>query len=236
MGYWPDDPVSENVGQQLSAKPQFYAHLSCTKKAATLTAGGIALCLSSAVAPLTKELTNTSPDIEIVCDRDGDKGWLLGDSFGFTHGLAESVEVWYQFGRSPIGTSRVKLTNVGDCIKGGFVKDGEIFINAAADQLENDKIDILYPIGGDDTNGVAAALASHLKKYGHNLQVIGLPTTVANALVPFAYSLGANMAAKQSVWFFEHIVVETTGKQKTLIIHEVVSRKYEWLTAASAFC
>jgi pyrophosphate--fructose-6-phosphate 1-phosphotransferase len=185
-------------GQQLYAKSQLYAHLSCTKKVAILTAGGMAPCLSSAFAALTKELTNRSPDIKIVCYRDLYKGWLLRDSFGFTHGLVESIEVSYQFGRSRIGKSRVKLTNVGDCIKGGFIKDGEILLNVAADQLESGKIDILYIIGGDDTNGLATALARHLKKYGHNLQVIGLPTTIDNALIPFADSLRGNMAATQS--------------------------------------
>ncbi|MDR1890922.1 MAG: pyrophosphate--fructose-6-phosphate 1-phosphotransferase [Puniceicoccales bacterium] len=206
------------------------------KKVAILTAGGIAPCLSSAVAALIKEYAKTSPDIEIICYRDGYKGLLLGDSVGVTHGVVESVEVLYQFGGSPIGNSRVKLTNVGDCIKRGFVKDGEIPLNVAAEQLAKDKIDVLHTIGGDDTNGVAANLASHLKENGYNLQVIGLPKTIDNDIIPIAHSLGANTAAEQSALFFEHIVAETTANPKMFIIHEVMGRKCGWLTAASALC
>ncbi|MDR2603321.1 MAG: pyrophosphate--fructose-6-phosphate 1-phosphotransferase [Puniceicoccales bacterium] len=206
------------------------------KRVAILTAGGIAPCLSSAVAALIKEYVKTSPDIEIVCYRDGYKGLLLGDSSSITHGIVESVEVLYQFGGSPIGNSRVKLTNVADCVRRGFVKDGEIPLNVAAEQLVKDKIDILHTIGGDDTNGVAADLAKHLKENGYNLQVIGLPKTIDNDIIPIAHSLGANTAAEQSAQFFEHIVAETTANPKMFIIHEVMGRKCGWLTAASALC
>jgi pyrophosphate--fructose-6-phosphate 1-phosphotransferase len=206
------------------------------KRVAILTAGGIAPCLSSAIAALIKEYVKASSDIEVVCYRDGYKGLLLGDSFSVTHGVVESVEILYQFGGSPIGNSRVKLTNVADCVKRGFVKDGEIPLNVAAEQLVKDKIDVLHTIGGDDTNGVAADLAKHLKENDYNLQVIGLPKTIDNDIVPIAHSLGANTAAEQSARFFEHIVAETTANPKMFIIHEVMGRKCGWLTAASALC
>lgn len=211
------------------------AYLSM-KRVAILTAGGIAPCLSSAIAALIKEYVKASSDIEVVCYRDGYKGLLLGDSFSVTHGVVESVEILYQFGGSPIGNSRVKLTNVADCVKRGFVKDGEVPLNVAAEQLIKDKIDVLHTIGGDDTNGVAADLAKHLKENDYNLQVIGLPKTIDNDIVPIAHSLGANTAAEQSARFFEHIVAETTANPKMFIIHEVMGRKCGWLTAASALC
>ena len=47
----------------------------------------------------------------------------------------------YDFGGSPIGNSRVKLTNVEDCIKKGFVKEGENPLDVAAKQLEKDEIE-----------------------------------------------------------------------------------------------
>ncbi|MDR2779176.1 MAG: pyrophosphate--fructose-6-phosphate 1-phosphotransferase [Puniceicoccales bacterium] len=206
------------------------------KRVAILTAGGIAPCLSSAIAALIKEYAKMSPDIEIVCYRDGYKGLLLGDSFSVTHGIVESVEILYQFGGSPIGNSRVKLTNIEDCTRRGFVKKGEVPLNVAAEQLIKDKIDVLHTIGGDDTNSVAADLASHLKGNGYNLQVIGLPKTIDNDITPIAHSLGANTAAEQSALFFEHIVAETTANPKMFIIHEVMGRKCGWLTAASALC
>jgi pyrophosphate--fructose-6-phosphate 1-phosphotransferase len=78
------------------------------KKIAILTAGGIALCLSSAIAALIKAYVKTSSEIERVCYRNGCKELLLGDLFGVTHTVVESIEILYQFGSISIGNSRVK--------------------------------------------------------------------------------------------------------------------------------
>jgi pyrophosphate--fructose-6-phosphate 1-phosphotransferase len=83
----------------------------------------------------------------------------------------------------------------------------------------------LHIIGDDDINGVAADSASHLKKNGHNFQVIGFPKTRANDIIPIAHLLGANTMARQSALVFEHIAAETTANPKMLIIHEVTGRK-----------
>jgi pyrophosphate--fructose-6-phosphate 1-phosphotransferase len=161
---------------------------------------------------------------------------LLGESVNVTHGVVESVDELYKFGGSPIGNSRVKLTNVEDCVNRGFVKNSESPLAVAAKQLVKDKIDVLHTIGGDDTNAVAADLAKHLRENDYSLQVIGLPKTIDNDIVPVAHSLGANTAAEETASFFEHIVSETTANPKMFIIHEVMGRKCGWLTAASALC
>jgi pyrophosphate--fructose-6-phosphate 1-phosphotransferase len=204
------------------------------KKIAILTAGGIAPCLSSALAALIEEYNKLSSEIEIICYRNGYGGLLLGDSVSVAHGVVESIEYLYKIGGSPIGNSRVKLTNVEDCIKRGFIKDGQNPLDVAAEQLISDKVEVLHTIGGDDTNTTAANLAKHLKEKGYGLQVIGLPKTVDNDIIPIAHSLGANTAAEQTALFFEHIVAEVTANPKMFIIHEVMGRKCGWLTAASA--
>jgi pyrophosphate--fructose-6-phosphate 1-phosphotransferase len=206
------------------------------KKVAILTAGGIAPCLSSAIAALIIEYNNISSDVEIICYRDGYKGLLLGDSVPVSHGIIESASALYKFGGSPIGNSRVKLTNVKDCVKRGLVSEGQIPLQVAAEQLTKDKIDVLHTIGGDDTNTAAADLAKYLSENGHNLQVIGLPKTIDNDITPVAHSLGANTAAEQTAMFFEHVVAEITSTPKTFIIHEVMGRKCGWLTSAAALC
>ena len=48
----------------------------------------------------------------------------------------------YNFGGSFLGNSRVKLTNVDDCIKNNYIKKGQIPLEIAAQQLINDKVDI----------------------------------------------------------------------------------------------
>ena len=203
-------------------------------KVAFLTSGGIAPCLSASIGGLIEKYNELDPNIEMVGYMHGYRGLLLGKSIIFSNEVKKNYQVLYGFGGSPIGNSRVKLTNVEDCIKKGFVKEGENPLDVAAKQLEKDEIDILHTIGGDDTNTMAAALAKHLEKSGKSLTVVGLPKTVDNDVIPVKQTLGAWTAAEQGARFFQNIVNENTTSRRQLIIHEVMGRHCGWLTAGTA--
>jgi len=204
------------------------------KKVAILTAGGLAPCLSSAVGGLIERYTEIAPDIEIICYHGGYKGLLAGDSYKVTPEIREKAHVLHTYGGSPIGNSRVKLTNVKDCIKRGLVKEGQDPQKVAADQLVKDGVDILHTIGGDDTNTAAADLAAFLAKNNYGLTVIGLPKTIDNDVYPIRQSLGAYTAAEQGARFFQNVVAESGANPRMLIVHEVMGRNCGWLTAATA--
>ena len=208
--------------------------MSKPKKVAILTAGGLAPCLSSAVGGLIERYTEIAPDVEIICYRSGYKGLLLGDAYSVTPEVRKKAHLLHGFGGSPIGNSRVKLTNVKDCIKRGLVKEGEDPQKVAADQLIKDGVDVLHTIGGDDTNTAAADLAAFLAKNNYGLTVIGLPKTVDNDVYPIKQSLGAWTAAEQGARYFQNIVAENNANPRMLIIHEVMGRNCGWLTAATA--
>ena len=208
--------------------------MSKPKKVALLTAGGLAPCLSSAISSLIERYTEIDPSIEIICYRSGYKGLLLGDSFVVTPEVREKIALLQKFGGSPIGNSRVKLTNVKDCVKRGLVQKGEEPQKVAADQLIKDNIDILHTIGGDDTNMAAADLAAFLGENNYDLTVIGLPKTVDNDVFPIKQSLGAWTAAEQGARYFSNVVAENNANPRMLIIHEVMGRSCGWLTAATA--
>ena len=203
-------------------------------KVAFLTSGGIAPCLSASIGGLIEKYNELDPNIEMVGYMHGYRGLLLGKSVIFSKEVKKNYQVLYGFGGSPIGNSRVKLTNVEDCIKKGFVKEGENPLDVAAKQLEKDEIDILHTIGGDDTNTMAAALAKHLENSGKSLTVVGLPKTVDNDVIPVKQTLGAWTAAEQGARFFQNIVNENTTSRRQLIIHEVMGRHCGWLTAGTA--
>lgn len=203
-------------------------------KVAFLTSGGIAPCLSASIGGLIEKYNELDPNIEMVGYMHGYRGLLLGKSVIFSNEVKKNYQVLYDFGGSPIGNSRVKLTNVEDCIKKGFVKEGENPLDVAAKQLEKDEIDILHTIGGDDTNTMAAALAKHLENSGKSLTVVGLPKTVDNDVIPVKQTLGAWTAAEQGARFFQNIVNENTTSRRQLIIHEVMGRHCGWLTAGTA--
>lgn len=204
------------------------------KKVALLTAGGLAPCLSSAVGALIERYTEIAPDVEIIAYRNGYHGLLKGDSVTITPAIRKNAHLLQDFGGSPIGNSRVKLTNIADCVKRGLVQDGQDPQQVAADQLVKDGVDVLHTIGGDDTNTAAADLASFLATHNYGLGVVGLPKTIDNDVYPIAQSLGAWTAADEGAHYFSNIVSEHTSNTRMLIVHEVMGRHCGWLTAATA--
>ena len=203
-------------------------------KIAFLTAGGLAPCLSASIGSLINNYNQLVPDGKLLGYLNGYKGLLLGRSINIPNTVKEKAEILYSFGGSPIGNSRVKLTNAENCVKLGYVKDGEDPLEVAANQLVKDDVNILHVIGGDDTNTIAAQLSVYLKKNGHDLTVVGLPKTVDNDIFPVTQSLGAWTAAEQGAVFFENIANENTTSSRQLIIHEVMGRHCGWLTAYTA--
>ena len=92
---------------------------------AMLTAGGLAPCLSSAVGGLIERYTELAPDVRdhrlhqrVRRPAQGrvDRGHPDGAREGRTCCTASAAR--------PIGNSRVKLTNVADCVKRGLVAGG----------------------------------------------------------------------------------------------------------------
>ena len=203
-------------------------------KVALLTAGGFAPCLSSAVGGLIERYTEIAPDVEIIAYKYGYQGLLSGDFITVTPEIREGAALLHSFGGSPIGNSRVKLTNAADLVKRGLVAEGVDPLQAAADRLEADGIDVLHTIGGDDTNTTAADLAAFLAKHDYALTVVGLPKTIDNDIIPIRQSLGAWTAAEQGARFAENIIGEHNSGSRMLIVHEVMGRHCGWLTAATA--
>ncbi|MCK8778598.1 pyrophosphate--fructose-6-phosphate 1-phosphotransferase [Rhizobium sp. NTR19] len=204
------------------------------QKVAMLTAGGLAPCLSSAVGGLIERYSDVAPEIELIAYRSGYQGVLLGDKIEISQDMREKAYLLHRYGGSPIGNSRVKLTNTADCVKRGLVKEGDNPLQVAADRLAADGITILHTIGGDDTNTTAADLAAYLGANGYDLTVVGLPKTVDNDVVPIRQSLGAWTAAEVGAHFFDHVSNEQSAAPRTFVIHEVMGRHCGWLTAATA--
>ncbi len=204
------------------------------RRAAFLTAGGLAPCLSAAVGGLIERYTQAAPEVELIGYLDGYAGLLGGDYVTVTPEVRSRAHLLAGFGGSPIGNSRVKLSNVEDCVRRGLVKEGEDPLRVAAEQLVGDGVDVLHTIGGDDTSLVAANLAAYLRDTDAELTVVGLPKTIDNDIVPVAQTLGAWTAAEQGALFARNILAEHSSNPRMLIVHEVMGRGCGWLTAATA--
>ncbi|RCK71295.1 pyrophosphate--fructose-6-phosphate 1-phosphotransferase [Desertihabitans brevis] len=203
-------------------------------KVALLTAGGFAPCLSSAIGGLVQRYTEIAPEVEIIAYKHGYQGLLSGDSITVTDSVRAKAGLLHEYGGSPIGNSRVKLTNAKDLVKRGLVAEGEDPLKVAADRLAADGVDVLHTIGGDDTNTTAADLAAYLAAHDYGLTVVGLPKTIDNDVVPIKQSLGAWTAASMGARFAQNIVAEHNSGSRMLIVHEVMGRNCGWLTAATA--
>jgi len=204
------------------------------RRVALLTAGGYAPCLSSAVGGLIERYTRILPDAQIIGYLHGYHGVLAGNYLVADAETRANAHLMHGFGGSPIGNSRVKLTNAKDLVKRGLVKEGENPLQVAAERLKADGVDVLHTIGGDDTNTTAADLAAYLHEEGYELTVVGLPKTIDNDIVPIRQSLGALTAAEQASVFAQNILAEHGSNPRMLIVHEVMGRGCGWLTAKAA--
>jgi len=200
-------------------------------KVALLTAGGFAPCLSSALAGLIQRYTQVAPQAEIIAYRHGYEGLLKGDWLPVTDTVRAQADRLYALGGSPVGNSRVKLTNVKDLVQRGLVAEGADPLKTAADRLAADGVDVLHTIGGDDTNTTAADLARYLAEHDYPLTVVGLPKTVDNDIVPIRQSLGAWTAADQTARFAQNIIAEHNAAARELIVHEIMGRNCGYMAA-----
>ena len=204
------------------------------KRVALLTAGGYAPCLSSAVGGLIERYNELVPDVEIIAYKHGYWGLLSGEKIVVDDEVHAKAGLLHNYGGSPIGNSRVKLTNTADLVERGLIKEGENALEVAANRLKEDGVDVLHTIGGDDTNTTAADLAKYLHENDYDLHVVGLPKTIDNDIVPIRQSLGAKTAAEQTSVFAQNIIAEHGSNPRMLIIHEIMGRACGYLTAQAA--
>lgn len=208
---------------------------------AMMTSGGLAPCLSSSISQLAHYWVEALKAGEIAgltlrMYRDGYKGVLIGDSFLVPESEWEGMDALNFIGGSPIGNSRVKLTNAADCKKRGFVQEDKTPLEVAAQRLIKDEVHVLHTIGGDDTNTQAAELSKYiLEQHGGKVVVVGMPKTIDNDVYPIKQTFGADTAAMQGAIFFKNIVSESSANPRMLILHECMGRDSGYLTAKTAF-
>ena len=202
-----------------------------TMTIALLTAGGFAPCLSSAIASLVENYGRSAPEARIIAYRHGYEGLLKGDQLELEPDTKANIARLYAMGGSPIGNSRVKLSNLDDLIDRGILPVGAEPFKVAADQLVHDGVNVLHTIGGDDTNTTAAELAAYLADHNYDLTVVGIPKTVDNDIVPIRQSLGAWTAAEQGARFAANIIAEHNAAPHELIVHEIMGRGCGYLAA-----
>ena len=204
-------------------------------KIAFLTSGGNAPCLNASIGRLLFHFSKIDKKVIAIGYLNGFAGLLKNNKINLPiEFLSNEIDTFYNLGGSLIGNSRVKLTNVNDCLKKDLINDGQIPLEMAASQLIKDQIDILFTIGGDDTNTTAKDLQNFIYSKNIDITVIGIPKTIDNDIFPIKRSLGSHTAASSGAMFFQNIVNENFMAEHHLIVHEVMGRNSGWLTGFTA--
>ena len=112
-------------------------------KIAFLTSGGIAPCLSASIGSLIENYQKSGLDLEYIGYQHGYYGLLKGKSILLNFQTSQELDNLKTFGGTILGNSRVKLTNVDDCVKNGYIQEGEDPLEVAANQLLKDDVNIL---------------------------------------------------------------------------------------------
>lgn len=136
-------------------------------RAAVVTCGGLCPGINSVIRALVLQLTHRYGCKEII-----------GYKFGY-QGLGKNVNDRFEI---------LMPSNVSDIHhKGGTIlktSRGTPPVNEIVDTLQNDKVDMLFTIGGDGTMKGAQKISEEIKKRNLKISVIGIPKTIDND-IPF---------------------------------------------------
>ena len=149
--------------------------------------------------------------LEFVGYRDGWRGPLEGDR---TPLGIDQVRGILPRGGTILGTSR---TNP-EAVDGGF----EIVLET----FEQDRVEALIAIGGEDTLGVARKLSDH------GFGVIGVPKTIDNDLGATDYTFGFDTAVNIAMEAIDRLHTTAESHHRVLIV-EVMGRHAGWIALHS---
>ena len=152
--------------------------------------------------------------------------------FGFKHdvetiGFLEGWQGPIEGLTRPLGIGDVSgLLHIGGTILGSsrtnpFKIEGAV--ERILDTLEQNAIDFLIAIGGDDTLGVAHRLAEH------GVKVIGIPQTIDNDIGMTDYAIGFSSALEVITTALDRLHTTAFSHHRVLIL-EVMGRDAGWLS------
>ncbi|MGW7690949.1 6-phosphofructokinase [Streptomyces asiaticus] len=103
---------------------------------------------------------------------------------------------------------------------------GEDGVDRVRETLAEYEVDALIAIGGEDTLGVAAALA------GEGIQVVGVPKTIDNDVAGTDYTFGFDTAVNIATEAIDRLHTTAESHTRTLVV-EVMGRHSGWIALHS---
>jgi phosphofructokinase-like protein len=174
-------------------------------KIGILTGGGDCPGLNAVIRALVRSCLKRGFDP--VGIRDGYRGMLDDDVEALTR---ESVSGILHKGGTILGTSRTNPYKT---------ENGEARIR---EFLEKHGIDVLVPIGGEDTLGVAASL------HRDGTKIIGIPKTIDNDLPGTDFTFGFDTAVNTAMEAIDRIHTTAESHNRVMVV-EVMGRHAGWI-------
>jgi len=171
-----------------------------------LTGGGDCPGLNPVIRAVVRKGIDTYGH-EIFGFRKGWKGVLENDAIELTR---ENTSGILHKGGTILGTSRTNVYKI---------EDGEAKVLAA---LKERGIDVLIPIGGDDTLGVAAKLSAA------GFPAVGVPKTIDNDLSGTDFTFGFQTAVQIATEAIDRLH-STAESHDRVIVCEVMGRDAGWI-------
>lgn len=187
------------------------------KRIGILTGGGDSSGINACIRAIVRRAAQEK--IEVIGFKDGWRGPIEDDAINLS---LDTVSGILPQGGTILGTSR---TNPFRKVQ----KDGKIVweptekVERILNTLAKRRIDVLIPIGGDDTLGVAWRLYE-----GHKVKVVGIPQTIDNDVAGTDYCLGFHSALAVVTEALDRLHTTAQSHHRVFIV-EVMGRDSGWI-------
>jgi len=171
-----------------------------------LTGGGDCPGLNAVIRGIVRKGTSAHGH-EFVGFRHGWAGVLAGESMPLTHETTRGI---LHRGGTILGTSRTNPFKEDDGLE------------RVRATLDDQGIDALIPIGGEDTLGVARRLADA------GIDVVGVPKTIDNDLAGTDFTFGFQTAVQIATDAIDRVHTTAESHNRTIVV-EVMGRHAGWI-------
>ncbi len=199
-------PLNELMFELAGPRPHLFFNPAVTK-AGIVTCGGLCPGMNNVIRSLYLELFFAYGVRDIIGFRYGYQG--LDPASGLeplvlTNKLVDDI---HREGGTILGTSR-----------------GPVDIKVAVDNLINQKINILFTIGGDGTQKGGFELFEEAQKRNYPLAVVGIPKTVDNDVAYVSRTFGYQTAVEESCRVINAAHVEARSVQNGISLVKLMGR------------
>lgn len=185
--------------------------------AAIVTCGGLCPGINNVIRSLVMALHYFYGVKRIIGIPYGYEGLVPDHGHGFRKLTPDEVKDIHEFGGTVLGSSR-----------------GAQSISTMVDTLENEKIDVLFAIGGDGTLKGVNAIGEEIEKRNLDIAVVGIPKTIDNDIDLIDKSFGFETAFDVATPIIRDAHNEATGAYNGVSIVKLMGRDSGFIAASAA--